>query len=88
LGKEREKRQRFGTVPLILKEHILCKGINLDKTFFSPEANLESGNITLKYFEKRSALDDNGFNVVIGWNIIASGLVTARVLSSSAVLQN
>ena len=88
MGKEREKRQRFGTVPLILKEHILCKGINLDQTFFSPEANLESGNITLKYFEKRSALDDNGFNVVIGWNIIASGLVTAHVLSSSAVLQN
>jgi hypothetical protein len=70
LGKEREKRQRFGTVPLILKEHIICKGINLDQTFFSPEANFESGNITLNYFDKRSAHDDNGFNVVIGWLVL------------------
>ena len=80
MAKEREIVQRLEAVPLILKEHILCKGINLDQTFFSPEANLESGNITLKYFEKRSALDDNRFNVVIGWNIIASAFVTAGVL--------
>jgi hypothetical protein len=48
LGTEREIMQRIGTVPLILKEHIHCKEIDLDQTFFSPEDILESGNITLK----------------------------------------
>jgi hypothetical protein len=40
------------------------------QTFFSPEAILESENIALKYFEKRLALDDDRFNVVIGFHII------------------
>jgi hypothetical protein len=43
---------------------------------------------TLKYFEKRSALDDDRFNAVIGWHIMASAFVTAHVLSCSAVSQN
>jgi hypothetical protein len=53
LDKEREIIQRIGTVPLILKKHILCKEIDQDQTFFSAEAILESGNITLKYFDKK-----------------------------------
>ena len=39
-------------------------------------------------FEKRSALDDDRFNVVIGRHIISSAFAAARDLSSSEVLQN
>ena len=50
--------------------------------------HLESGNITLTQFEKRLALDDDRFNVVIGRHIISSAFAAARDLSSSEVLQN
>ena len=50
---------------------------------FSPETILESGNIALKNFEKRLALDDDIFNVVFGFHIIVSVFVTKAFQNQS-----
>ena len=44
---------------------------------------MESENIALKYFEKRLALDDDRFNVVIGCHIIVSVFVTKAFRNQS-----
>ena len=45
---------------------------------------MESGNITLKYFEKRLTPDDDRFNVVIGCHRIVSAFVT-KVFGTQSV---